>query len=51
MTAVDRGAAPHPGPWQTARVNGIRRETPTAKSFTLTLSESPARRRNRPSSI
>ena len=39
MTAVDRGTAPHPGPWQTARVTGIRRETPTAKSFTLTLSE------------
>lgn len=31
------GGPPRPGPWQTARVTGIRRETPTAKTFTLTL--------------
>ncbi|GAA1210934.1 FAD-binding oxidoreductase [Pseudonocardia alaniniphila] len=31
------GGPPSPGPWQTARVTGIRRETPTAKTFTLTL--------------
>ena len=36
MTAVP-GRPPHPGPWQSARVTGIRRETPTAKTFTLTL--------------
>jgi ferredoxin-NADP reductase len=28
---------PHPGPWQSARVIGIHQETPTAKTFTLTL--------------
>jgi ferredoxin-NADP reductase len=31
------GGPPSPGPWQTARVTGIRQETPTAKTFTLTL--------------
>jgi ferredoxin-NADP reductase len=36
MTTVS-GGPPSPGPWQTARVTGIRRETPTAKTFTLTL--------------
>jgi ferredoxin-NADP reductase len=36
MTPVPAGP-PSPGPWQTARVTGIRRETPTAKTFTLTL--------------
>jgi len=36
MTAVS-GRPPHPGPWQSARVTGIRQETPTAKTFTLTL--------------
>src|SRR5688500_17351486 len=28
---------PGPRPWQTARVTGIHQETPTAKTFTLTL--------------
>jgi ferredoxin-NADP reductase len=36
MTAVS-GEPPHPGPWQSGRVTGIRQETPTAKTFTLTL--------------
>ncbi|GAA0933319.1 FAD-binding oxidoreductase [Pseudonocardia zijingensis] len=31
------GGPPRPGPWQAARVTGIRQETPTAKTFTLTL--------------
>ena len=36
MTAVS-GRPPHPGPWQSARITGIHQETPTAKTFTLTL--------------
>jgi ferredoxin-NADP reductase len=36
MTSVS-GGPPHPGPWQTAQVTGIHQETPTAKTFTLTL--------------
>lgn len=38
MDAVSAGP-PAPGPWQTARVAGIRQETPTAKTFTLALSQ------------
>jgi ferredoxin-NADP reductase len=38
MTSVS-GGPPSPGPWQTARVTGIRQETPTAKTFTLALSQ------------
>src|SRR4051794_6934176 len=38
MTTVS-GGPPSPGPWQTARVTGIHRETPTAKTFTLTLTQ------------
>lgn len=36
MTSVS-GGPPRPGPWQTARVTGIRQETPTAKTFSLAL--------------
>jgi ferredoxin-NADP reductase len=36
MTSAS-GGPPRPGPWQTARVTGIRQETPTAKTFTLAL--------------
>lgn len=36
MAGVSEGP-PRPGPWQTAKVTGIRQETPTAKTFTLTL--------------
>ena len=36
MTSVS-GGPPHPGPWRSARVTGIHQETPTAKTFTLTL--------------
>jgi ferredoxin-NADP reductase len=36
MTTVPAGP-PGPGPWQTATVTGIHQETPTAKTFTLTL--------------
>lgn len=38
MTTVS-GRPPHPGPWQSAKVTGIHQETPTAKTFTLTLSQ------------
>lgn len=38
MTTISEGP-PLPGAWQTARVTGIHRETPTAKTFTLRLPE------------
>ncbi|MGD9990429.1 FAD-binding oxidoreductase [Pseudonocardia sp.] len=37
MPTATHARAPHPGPWQTARVARIHRETPTAKTFTVTL--------------
>lgn len=39
MTTAVSGRPPHPGPWQSARLTGIHKETPTAKTFTLTLSQ------------
>ena len=36
------GSFPKPGSWQQARVTDIRRETPTAKTFRLALSEPTA---------